>query len=87
MAQFKKGQSGNPGGRPAHQTKYLKSLVKLVNRNDWELIIKKAIVQAKNGDKSAREFLADYCLGKPQQAVDLTSGGDKILVTLKNGDD
>ena len=67
---FVKGKSGNPGGRPAHQTKYMKSLVRLVKADDWKLVVLKAIEQAKRGDKAARDFLADYCLGKPVQGVD-----------------
>jgi len=67
---WQKGQSGNPGGRPAHQTKYLKSLVRLVKTDDWKQIVIKAIEQAKRGDTRAREWLANYCLGKPTQPVE-----------------
>ena len=83
---FKQGVSGNPSGRPAHQTKYLKSLVRLVKQDDWQAIIIKAIEQAKRGDKSARDFLADYCLGKPQQQVDLnTDAVVRFIVQYADG--
>jgi hypothetical protein len=75
---FTKGKSGNPGGRPAHQAKYLKSLVRLVKSDDWRKIVEKAIMQAKNGDKTARQWLADYIVGKPIQAMDVTSNGETI---------
>lgn len=83
---FKPGQSGNPSGRPAHQTKYLKALVRLIKQNDWRDIIMKAIEQAKRGDKSARQWLADYCLGKPVQSIDL-SVPDKVIFEVKYGSD
>lgn len=83
---FKKGQSGNPGGRPAHQQKYLKSLVKLVKQSDWQAVILKAIEQAKRGDKAARDFLADYCLGKPQQQLDVNADAVvKFIVQYADG--
>jgi hypothetical protein len=82
---FQKGKSGNPGGRPAHQTKYLKSLVRLVKSDDWKAVIVKAIEQAKRGDKAARDFLADYCLGKPVQPVD--ANVDAIVRFLVEYDD
>ena len=81
---FKKGQSGNPGGRPAHQTKYLNSLVRLVKVADWKAIVTKAITQAKNGDKTARQWLAEYVIGKPAQALDITTGGDKLTIEYVN---
>jgi hypothetical protein len=84
---FVKGQSGNPGGRPAHQQRYMKSLVRLVKTADWQDIVRKAIEQAKRGDKTARQFLADYVLGKPVQGVDLTSLGNKMEINFKWVDD
>lgn len=78
---FQPGKSGNPGGRPAHQTKYLKALVRIVKQDDWKDIVKKAIEQAKRGDKSARQWLSDYCAGKPPQGVEMdVDGALEIIV-------
>jgi hypothetical protein len=80
---FQKGQSGNPGGRPKGQAKYLDSLYRLVKTKDWRAIVERAIQQAKNGDKTARQWLSDYILGKPIQTTQLTGmDGDVIRVTL-----
>ena len=46
----------------------------------------KAVEQAKRGDKSARQWLADYCLGKPVQSIDL-SVPDKVIFEVKYGSD
>jgi hypothetical protein len=85
---FKPGQSGNPSGRPKHQQKYLKSLVRLVKHDDWQCIVLKAIEQARRGDKSARQFLADYCLGKPAQQIDIGEDNKVVIevVHVKDAD-
>ena len=78
--QFIKGHTGNAKGRPKRKTedKYLKALRDSVTLKDWKAISKKATEQAKRGDRAARQWLSDYLLGKPQQYVDFTSGGDKL---------
>ena len=79
---FVKGNPGNPNakGRPNRKTedKYLKALRDSVTSKEWKAICKQAVKDAKKGDRSARQWLSDYLLGKPQQFVDLTSGGDKL---------
>lgn len=66
---FKKGASGNPGGRPIDQSKYLKKIDTALTFKSWRAIIKKAIEQAERGDSKARQWLSDYVLGKPTQNV------------------
>lgn len=83
---FKPGQSGNPSGRPKHQGKFLKLLVKYVKPTDWRDIVLKAIEQSKRGDKSARQFLADYCLGRPPQQVDIGED-NKLEIIVTHADD
>ena len=86
--QFKPGQSGNPAGRPPKpkEEKFFKTTLSAVSLSDWREIVKKAVEQAKRGNPSARKWLSDYLLGPPQQKLDLTSGGEKIRVTI-TGDD
>lgn len=50
-----------------------------VTYTDWREIIQKAVSQAKHGNANARKFLADYLLGPPNQRVDVTSGGERIV--------
>ena len=84
---FKKGQSGNPKGRP----RKLPALDKLMEdvlgeEKDGvtaaEAILKKLRAMASQGNLRAAEILLDRGYGKPKQAVDLTSGGDRITVTF-----
>lgn len=63
--QFVKGSSGNPGGGPKGRGNYLKRMTEVVSADDWEAITKKAVAQAKKGDKWARDWLSAYLIGKP----------------------
>jgi len=72
---FAKGHSGNPGGRPVNQSKYLKKIDTSMRLKDWAEIIKKAIEQAKRGDHKAREWLSNYLVGKPIQGINLEQDG------------
>lgn len=84
------------GGRPRRsvEERYLKALSRTVSMADWKTITIKAIEQAKEGDKAARQWLSDYLIGKPTQYVnaDLTTAGDKfdmrtIIIYESDGDD
>ena len=85
---FVKGHTGNPNGRPRRATEeeYLCAFNETMTVEDWVRIIRKAITQAKGGDRDARRFLADYALGKPKQRVALTGddGGPLILRWLND---
>lgn len=77
---FVKGQSGNPKGRPpkTREGRYYEIAVSAVPFKQWRKIIKKVAANAERGDVRALRFLADYLLGRPQQFIDLTSGGEKL---------
>ena len=84
--QFKKGQSGNPKGRAPRkkEERFMEVSIAAVSLKDWREIIKMATKQAKRGDTQARRFLADYLLGPPQQKLDVTSGGQPIVLVNWN---
>jgi len=64
----------------------MKSLVRLVKQADWQAIVLKAIEQAKRGDKTARQWLADYIVGKPVQGVELDADGVvRFIVEYEDG--
>jgi hypothetical protein len=67
--QFKPGQSGNPSGKPRRI--YLDALEEGVTRADMVAIIKTAVTRAKQGDKSARQWISDYLWGKPETSVEI----------------
>jgi len=86
---FAKGWKGGPG-RPRRQTeeRYLCALVASIKADDWKAIVMQAIAQAREGDRYARQWLADYLIGKPTEYVntDVTSGGNPLAVALTWGD-
>ena len=88
--QWKKGQSGNPNGRPKkkREERYYEILVSTCTYKDWKAIIEKAIVQAKDGDPVARKWLSDNLVGPPVQRTELTGadGGAIVLEYMGNVD-
>lgn len=77
---FIKGHSGNPNGRApkTREQRYYEIAISVVPFKQWRRIIKRAAEQAERGDATARRFLAEYFLGKPQQSVDVTSSGEPM---------
>jgi len=80
---YKKGESGNPAGRPKKGTAFAERIREAVSEKEWKAIIDKAVAQAMEGDKSARDFLLDRTEGKPNQKIDYT---DKTLEPLEGFD-
>jgi hypothetical protein len=78
---FRKGQSGNPAGRPKSLTlseAYRRELAKVdpddpQGRTHAEVLAGRMIARAKTGDVQALKELADRVVGKPRQTVALTS--------------
>ena len=84
-------ENGKKGGRPkgyaALQAEKQREYVAKQLEIHWAPIVKKTIELAENGDKAAREWLADQAFGKPKQAIDLSDpdGTLKQIVILKDG--
>ena len=66
---------GNPGGpgRPptAKEHAYLETLGAVCTVDDWRSICCRAVRDARNGDRHARNWLSKYLLGDNQQLADL----------------
>ena len=91
--QYKKGQSGNPSGRPVGipnaKTRYAR-LLSIVTKNknpvtgdveeftQLELMDMQVFAKALKGDLHAYNSIMDRLEGKAQQSVDMTSEGEKI---------
>lgn len=62
-------QPGNPGGpgRPRRQTElaYMIELMGAVPLDTWRQITERAVTDALNGDKDARNWLSKYLVGTP----------------------
>ncbi len=79
-------ENGKLGGRPkgyaALEAERQRDYVARKLVKEFAPIVKKAIEQAKNGDKSAREWLTDRAFGKTPQAVDLSNPDGSLKPVL-----
>ena len=84
---FKKGQSGNPNGRPKKLPELDKLLADVLGEEKdgvtaAEAILKKLRAMAAAGNIRAAELLLDRGYGKAKQSIDHTTAGDRIGVTI-----
>ena len=75
---FKKGQSGNPNGRPKKLPELDKLLADVLGEEKdgvtaAEAILRVLRAKAAKGDLRAAEILLDRGYGKPKQAVDMSA--------------
>ena len=80
---FKKGQSGNPNGRPKKLPELDKLLADVLGEEKdgvtaADAILRKLRAMAASGNIRAAEILLDRAYGKAKQGIDLTTQGDKI---------
>jgi hypothetical protein len=85
---FAPGNRGGPGRpRKAREEKYLDILVAACTPDEWEQVCRVAIARARAGDSRAREWLANYIIGKPIEKHEVTGPegeGLRILVEYAN---
>ena len=77
---FRKGESGNPGGRPKIALAWKERCRKfLEDEGGWDRLVSMAKSPIDGGDAfPALKLMAEYAYGKPQQHVDLTASGPII---------
>ena len=74
---------GNPGGpgRPPRATEesYLATMRETISQQDWKEICKRALKDAKAGDHKARQWIADFLIGRtiPLSAEQTDPTGEK----------
>lgn len=84
---WKKGQSGNPKGRPPKGysiTEWFKQMLKS-NPDVKEAIGKSITEKAVAGDTAAQKLIWQYMDGLPTQPVDHTTGGQPIIFNVTRG--
>ena len=87
---FKKGQSGNPGGRPKGSTSLVSLLKRLgaepsdtdKNLTRDEAMMREIYKAAETVDKQAIQFITERREGKPRQAIDLTERDPDEVVEI-----
>lgn len=55
-----------------HADDYIAATLEVVTIEEWKSIVEATIAAAKDGDKSARAWLSDYVLGKPESKAPST---------------
>lgn len=70
---FKKGQSGNPNGRPNKIPDVDKLLAK-IPESDYDAVIDALFKKAKKGDVRASEVLFDRSWGRPKEKIEVSGG-------------
>lgn len=90
---FKKGQSGNPKGRPKKLPKLDELLADVMGGaasngvTNAESILRSMLSRAKAGDTRAAELLLDRTYGKQRTDIDLTTLGQPITPPIKWSDE
>jgi len=83
--QWKKGQSGNPNGRPKSGFALNEYITDLANveikdkKTMLEAVVAKVYKEALNGNMTAVNFLADRILGKPNQSIGIKDTTDEPI--------
>ena len=83
--QWKKGQSGNPKGRPKSGFALNEYITNLANveledkKTMLEAVVGKVYEEALNGNMTAINFLADRILGKPSQSIGIKDVSDEPI--------
>jgi hypothetical protein len=65
-------KGGRPKGLPALEAERARIMIAEKLVTEFEPIVDKAIMQAKEGLKDAREWLTDRAYGKPKSSTELT---------------
>lgn len=81
------GPSPNPNGRPRREVEieYLNKTIESVSLSDWQLIVSKAVEDAKRGDAQARIWLGNYVVGKPTDRIAVIDEQEELNVELTLG--
>ena len=91
---FKKGQTGNPNGRPRKLPELDKLLADVLGEEKdgitaGEAILKALRAKASKGDVRAAEVLLDRAYGKPKQSIDnnITTTEPLVIVRTEKSKD
>lgn len=84
---YKKGESGNPKGRPPDLPELAELMAVILGEDDDAIRILKAIREkAFKGNIRAAEFLLDRAYGKPRQYIDHTTKGESFVLSPEQRD-
>jgi hypothetical protein len=92
-SKFKKGESGNPNGRPKKLPEIAVLLANVLGKEGKdgltaaEEILMALHARAKKGDTRAAEVLLDRAYGKPKQTTDTNITSTEPLVIIKTKED
>ena len=81
---FKKGQSGNPGGRPKESDE-VKSLARKHSKDAIKRLVAWMASDNPKASVSASQAILDRAYGKPAQALTAPDGGALAIFVIENG--
>jgi phosphomannomutase len=93
--EFKKGQSGNPNGRPKKLPSIDLLMAEVMGEEKDGITAAQAILnmlrgKAAKGDIKAAQLLLERAYGKSKQNIDITTQGEKVtvptIIFTKDGD-
>lgn len=80
---FLPGNKASPGrAKRAVEVDFHQLLVDTIKSDDWISIIQRAVTDAKQGDRYARQFIAEYRVGKPPQILELKAAEAALLADV-----
>lgn len=87
IPRFVKGQSGNPLGRPKVARTWSDQCREFYLEADgWERLVAIARSKVDQDALPALKLIAEYAFGKPQQHMDVTTGGQTLVKAYMNVD-
>jgi hypothetical protein len=90
--QWKKGQSGNPKGRPKKLPDLKELLINVLGdtkegKSAMEAVLMAIRAKALKGDTRAAELLLDRAYGKPKQETDIMTTFTQVIMPLPPGEE
>lgn len=82
---FKKGQSGNPNGRPKKLPDLDDLLANIFGEDKMEKVLRAIYTKALRGDTRAAEIILERGYGKVKQAIDSTVKAEQTIKVIYDG--
>lgn len=82
---FKKGQTGNPNGRPKKLPDLDALLCDVFGSDQMEKVLKAVYAKALKGDTRAAEIILERGYGKVKQGIDSTVKAEQIIKVMYDG--
>lgn len=83
QTKFKKGQSGNPNGRPKKLPELDRLLADVLGEDQMKAIIRAMEIRALKGDTRAAELILNRAYGKPKETIQQMNTGEITVKVIR----